>query len=245
MEKGRRELERLSGEVDLAIADSQYNREELVELGFKNTVTVPLLIDYSRYDISPESSIMTKYRDGSVNLVFVGRIGPNKKQEDVIRVFSIYRKYINDRSRLFIVGPSRQVPDYNALLNRLVDSLGVEDVHLTGEAGQTELNAYYSIADVFVSMSEHEGFCIPLIECMHFGVPILAYESSAVTDTLDGSGILFAQKDLGRVAEMIDIVVKDKNVRERIVDGQKKRLEFFRRDRVEEQFLNCLAGLLN
>lgn len=245
MKNGRRELERLSGKVDLAIADSEYNREELTRLGFENTVTVPLLIDFSRYDAAPESSIMTKYGDGSANIIFVGRVGPNKKQEDVIRAFSIYKKYIHGESRLFIVGPSRQVPEYNVLLNRLVDSLGVEGVHITGEASQAELNAYYSIADVFLSMSEHEGFCIPLIECMYFRVPVLAYESSAVAGTLNGSGVLFTRKDLGRVAEMIDMIVKDKDMKERIVDAQKKRLEFFRRERVEEQFLNSLAGLLN
>ncbi len=245
LKKGRLELEAISEKVELAIADSEFNREELVQLGFKNTVTVPLLIDFSRYEIPAAASIINKYNDGKVNVIFVGRISPNKKQEDVIRAFSVYRKYINNNSRLFIIGHNRQVSEYNVLLKKLVEKLGVEDVHLTGGVSQSELNAYYTIADIFLCMSEHEGFCIPLIECMHFGVSVLAYESSAVTGTLDGSGVLFTAKDFSRIAEMMDIIVNDENMKERIIRGQKERLRRFQRDEVEKQLLKSLTEFMN
>ena len=245
LRRGRRELAGIAEKVDLAIADSEYNRHELVELGFKDTVTVPLLLDFEQYGISPATSILNKFDDGRTNMIFVGRISPNKKQEDIIRAFSVYKKYINGSSRLFIIGQNHQVPEYNVMLERLIDSLGIEDVYLTGGVTQAELNAYYSIADLFLCMSEHEGFCIPLIECMHFGVPVLAYDSSAVTGTLDGSGILFTEKDFARVAEMMDLVISDENLKERIIRGQKERLRRYGRERVEEELMDSLAGLIN
>ena len=245
LKNGRRELASISAKVDLAIAVSEYNRKELVEFGFRNTVTVPLLLDFGLYSVAPDASTMSKYKDGSVNVIFVGRISPNKKQEDVIRAFSVYKKYVNNKSRLFIIGQNRQVPEYNLLLNRLIGVLGVEDVHLTGGVSQAELNAYYSIADLFLCMSEHEGFCIPLIECMHFGVPALAYDSSAVSATLDSSAVLFNEKDLAAIAEMMNMIVTDENLRARIIEEQRKRLARFQREKVEKELMNSLAVLLN
>lgn len=245
LKKGRRELAGIAGKTDLAMADSEYNREELVTLGFRNTVTVPLLIDFGLYSIAADASIMRRYKDGYANIVFVGRISPNKKQEDVIRAFSFYKKYINSKSRAFIIGQNQQVPEYNSILQKLIGVLGVEDVHLTGGVSQSELNAYYSIADLFLCMSEHEGFCIPLIESMHFGVPVLAYESTAVTGTLERSGILFSKKDYAQIAEMMDIIVRDHALKEKIVRRQKERLRRFQREHVEKEFLDSLGKLLN
>jgi len=244
LKNGRRELAQISGKIQLAIAVSEYNRQELARLGFKNTATVPLLLDFGLYKVAADSSISSMYDDGYVNIIFVGRISPNKKQEDIIRAFSMYKKYINSRSRLFIIGQNRQVPEYNTLLKCLVEALGVKDVHLTGAVSQAELNAYYSIADVFVSMSEHEGFCIPLLESMYFGVPIIAYDSSAVASTLGGTGILFTKKDSAAVAELLDLVINDGDLRERVIKAQKIRLESFMREKVEKQLMNTLAGLL-
>lgn len=245
LKKGRKELATIADKVDLAMADSEYNREELILFGFKNTVTIPLLMDFTLYDIEPDTSILNKFKDDSVNIIFVGRISPNKKQEDVIRAFSIYNKYVNPESRLFIIGQNHQVPEYNLILHKLIKSLEVHNVFLTGGVSQKELNAYYNIANLFLCMSEHEGFCIPLLESMHFGVPILAYESSAVTGTLDGAGVLFKEKDFIQVAEMINFMVKDYALKEKIVRRQKERLRRFQREKVEQEFLNSLGKFLN
>jgi L-malate glycosyltransferase len=245
LKKGRQELASIASKVDCAMADSEYNREELMTLGFRNTVTIPLLMDFNLYDATPDDSIMRRYKDGKANIIFVGRISPNKKQEDIIRAFSVYRKYINQESRLFIIGQNHQVPEYNAILNKLISTLGVKDILLTGGVSQSELNAYYGIADLFLCMSEHEGFCIPLLESMHFGIPILAYESTAVIDTLDGAGVLFGKKDLGQIAEMMDILVKDHALKEKIVRRQKGRLRRFQRETIENEFLNNLSKFLN
>lgn len=244
LKKGRRELSSLANKIDLAMADSEYNRRELVDMGFENTHTVPLLLDFDRYDVPPDESIIRKYGSGT-NIIFVGRITPNKKQEDLIRIFSIYRKYINPQSRLFIVGSARQGPEYTGILQKLVGSLAVEDVHFMGAVSQAQLNAYYKSADLFLCMSEHEGFCIPLLESMHFGVPIIAYDSTAVTGTMDSSGILVSKKVLGPIAEMIGVIIKDENIKERIIRGQRERLRRFQRQRVEKELQNCLTQLLN
>lgn len=245
LKKGRKELAELADKIDLAIADSEYNCEELISFGFKNTVTIPLLVDFTLYDIEPEPSILNKFKDNSVNIIFVGRISPNKKQEDVIRAYSIYNKYIEPGSRLFIIGQNHQVPEYNMILHRLINSLEVHNVFLTGGVSQKELNAYYRIANLFLCMSEHEGFCIPLLESMHFGVPILAYESSAVIGTLDGAGVLFKEKDFVQVAEMMNFMVRDKGLKEKIVRRQKERLRRFQREKIEQEFLNSLGKFLN
>ena len=245
VKNGRRELRSIAGRVDLAIAVSEYNRLELVDAGFENTCTVPLLVDFGLYETEPDSEIISRYKDGGTNVIFVGRISPNKKQEDVIEAFAVYKKYIDSQSRLFIIGQNTQVPEYKAILDNLIEKLGVSDVHLTGGVSQERLNAYYSIADVFLCMSEHEGFCIPLIECMNFGVPVLAYDSSAIGTTLDGSGVLFREKDFGKVAGMIDELGTNEAFRTRIIERQKQRLEAFRPEIVEKQFMDALNGLLN
>ena len=245
LKRGRRELSLLAGEVDLAMADSEFNRCELTAMGFGNTHTVPLLLDFGGYDVPPDDSIVNEYGASGTNIIFVGRIAPNKKQEDVIRVFSIYRKHIDSGSRLFIIGSDRQGSEYKERLTGLVENLGVEGVHMTGSVSQSQLNAYYTIADAFLCMSEHEGFCIPLIESMHFGVPIIAFGCTAVTETMDSAGVVVQQKDFARIAELINVIIKDEDTKERIIRGQRERLRRFQRERVEKEFENCLAQLLN
>ncbi|HUQ88915.1 MAG TPA: glycosyltransferase, partial [Vicinamibacterales bacterium] len=98
--------------------------------------------------------------------------------------------------------------------------LDVRDVHLVGHVANEELAAYYEIADVFLSASEHEGFCVPLVESFHMGVPVLAYAATAVPSTMDGAGVLYTNKDPMHVAALINAVVDDRDIAERIIDGQ-------------------------
>ena len=145
---------------------------------------------------------------------------PNKRIEDVIRFFHAYKTFFNPRSRLLLVGAHSGFERYLSLLHNFIATIGAKDVHLVGHVSNEELVAYYELADVFVCASEHEGFCVPLVESFHMGVPVIAYAATAVPSTMDGAGILYTNKDPLHVAGLINAIVDDRALADRIVDGQ-------------------------
>ena len=221
---GRQELSVLVGSVDIIIADSNYNKQELTEIGFSDVSVIPLIIDFKSYNIPPDKKIIEKYKDGKKNILFVGRIAPNKRQEDLILAFEYYKKNINVNSRLILVG-ANAVPKYFDKIKYLPEKLGLSDVIFSGHVKFDELLAYYSVADVFLCMSEHEGFCVPLLESMYFDIPVIAYGTSAIPDTLGNSGLVFFKKDFARIGELIDIVNTDEIVRKHVINKQRIRLK--------------------
>ena len=233
LNKGRKELAEYSNIADLALGVSEYNRKELVELGFKNTGVLPIIIDFDAYEQEPDQKVLNKFDDECTNFLFVGRVSPNKKQEDIIKIFYYYNKCINPNSRLFLVGSYNGAEKYYAQLQGLAKQLNLENVYITGQVNFKELLAYYKLADVFISMSEHEGFCVPLLESMYFGIPIIAYNSTAIPYTLNGTGVLVNEKRFEDLAEMADILVKDENIRNKIIEKQKLQLEQFDKSRTK------------
>ena len=217
--RGRRELALYRTRCDLALGDSEYNRQELDALGFSPTGVLPVVPGFDHLSRA-ESLTAGGFEDDWVNVLFVGRVIPNKKFEDLIRAFHAYKTYFNPRSRLLLVGSHAGFERYVAMLHGLIARLDARDVHLVGHVSNEELAAYYEIADVFVSASEHEGFCVPLIESFHMGIPVLAYAATAVPATMDGAGILYTNKDPMHMAALINAVVEDPNLVERVVDGQ-------------------------
>jgi len=243
---GRKELASLAGCMDLCLCDSEFNRNDLLELGYENVDVAPVLMDFSLLDLQPDKGVRASYGDDWKNFLFVGRIAPNKKQEDVIRVFYYYQKFINPRSRLFLVGTARQTPRYLAILESLAQRLGLEDVILTGQVTQSELVAFYQSASVFLCLSEHEGFCVPLVEAMHFRVPIVAFDAGAVADTLDGAGVLVREKDHQSIAEMIDLLFTDESLRSRIIQVQDERLKYFKNTgELEARLLDKITSIMH
>ncbi|MPM85721.1 D-inositol-3-phosphate glycosyltransferase [bioreactor metagenome] len=218
--------------VDIALGVSEFNRQDLSNAGFKNTGVLPYLLNFNKFDIAPDKKVIQKYSDDFVNLLVVGRISPNKKVDDAIKCFYYYNKYINPRSRLLLVGSYQGMDLYHNYLKDLILKLGLKNVHFTGHINLDELVSYYKIGNVFLTMSEHEGFCVPLLESMYFGVPVLAYNSSAIPETLGGTGILINEKNYIEIAELINLLVEDKKLRNRIVEKQSERLEFFSRERI-------------
>lgn len=241
--QGRDQLEALKDDIQYCIADSEYNKNDLRELGFTGRIDVlPILIPFSDYEKEPDQYIVRQYRDdGYVNILFTGRIAPNKKQEDVIAAFYMYQKYYNPKSRLFVVGSYAGMESYYNRVKQYAEKLGVENVFFTGHIKFDKILAYYSIADLFLCMSEHEGFCVPIVESMFFGIPIIAYESTAVVDTLGGAGILLKEKKPLETAGMIDYIMNHPELRDQMVQAGRKRLEDFEHDKVEQQFLNCIS----
>jgi L-malate glycosyltransferase len=242
---GREELAKLSDKVELALGVSEFNRKELVDLGFKNTGVLPILIDFKKYDQQPDENILNRYYDDKyINLIFIGRISPNKKQEDLIKIFYYFNKFVEPRSRLFLVGSYKGMEKYHNYLNRLIAKLDLKNVYITGHVNFNELMAYYRLANVFISMSEHEGFCVPLVESMYFGIPIIAYNSTAIPDTLNGSGILVNKKIYEEISEMIGLLVNDEKFRDNIIKKQKSQLPRFSNSIVEAMLREYLDKVI-
>jgi glycosyltransferase involved in cell wall biosynthesis len=217
---GRRELGLYANRCDLALGDSEYNRQELESLGFPRTGVLPVVPDFSHLSVPPNYIHGSAFDDDWVNLLFVGRVIPNKRIEDVIRWFHAYKRWFNPRSRLLLVGAQGGFERYVAMLNNLVARLGTSDVYFMGHVTNEELVGFYELADVFLCASEHEGFCVPLVEAFHMGVPVIAYAAAAVPATMDGGGVLIAHKDPIHVAALIDRLVTDRDLRERVLDSQ-------------------------
>lgn len=244
-EYGYKGVEHLKDKIDYCLAVSAYNKSELVRMGYTCPIDVrPILIKFEDYKQPPAKSIMNKYGDGKRNLIFVGRIAPNKKQENVIRTFYQYKRLDPD-SRLILVGSYSGMENYYERLVKYAGALGLkDDVVFTGHIKFNEILAYYRIADAFVCMSEHEGFCVPLVEAMFFDVPIIAYDTSAIGDTLGGSGVLLDSNDPVYVAAVIRRVLSDEPLKKHIIEGQRRRLEDFSYERIRDIFDEKLRGFI-
>ena len=235
----------LADKADYCLADSEFNKEDLRRMGYTCPIDVlPILIPMEDYDRKPSQKVIDKYKDGRTNIIFTGRIVPNKKQEDVIQAFYYYKRYCDPDARLFIVGSYKKENHYYKKLKKYVDMLHLRDVYFTGHIHFDEILAYYSIADLFLCMSEHEGFCVPLVEAMKFRVPVVAYNSTAIPATLGGSGFLLPDQDPLEAAMVMERIIRDKTLRDAILESQDARLQDFAYDRIREQFAGYLRGFI-
>ena len=223
--KGRRELALYRNRVDIGLGDSEYNRKELEHLGFPTTAVLPVVPGFDHLSGPPNFMRAGEYDDAWTNILFVGRMVPNKRIEDVIRYFHAYKTYFNPRSRLLLVGLHTAFEKYLAMLHGFIAKLGVRDVYFTGQVTNEELVAYYELADVFLCASEHEGFCVPLMESFHMGVPVVAYAATAVPATMDGGGILFHDKNPLDVAAIVNALVMNEDLRDQVIDSQDAALD--------------------
>lgn len=223
---GRKQLEKLAGYFKYAMGVSEYTKNELISLNFKNVLPMQYFINLERFsDIKTNMEITEKYKD-TTNVLFVGRRSPNKKIEDILKTFA-YFQIFNPASKLFILGGSWAVASYERELQELAKLLRLEDFVFINSLTDEELASYYRMADVFLCMSEHEGFCVPLVEAMYFEVPIVAYNSTAVPDTLGGTGILVNHKKYAEIAMILDMVTTDDSLAKTITSKQKERLKFY------------------
>ena len=218
--RGRRELQAYADRCDLAMGDSEFNRQDLEALGFPRTAVLPVVPDFSHLDREPNWLVARDFDDEWTNVIFVGRVIANKKIEDVISWFHAYHTIFNPRSRLLLVGAQSGFERYLASLHQLVGRLGASHVHFVGHVSDEELVAFYDIADLFLCASEHEGFCVPIVEAFYKQVPVLAFAATAVPATMDGAGVLFEDRDPLHVAMLIDEIVSNAELQDRIVAGQ-------------------------
>jgi glycosyltransferase involved in cell wall biosynthesis len=168
---------------------------------------------------------MPGFSTGKKTLLYAGRLAPHKRVDDVIRVFGEFYQR-QPQGRLLIVGQSGG-DSYRAYLAGVIGELQPEArarVEFLGFVSKEGLEAAYRQADAFITMSEHEGFCIPLVEAMHFGLPIFAYAQDAVKATMGGAGICFDTKNYSVIAEHINSVLANDHVRRQVLEGQSRRL---------------------
>jgi len=225
--RGREELAALAPQIDLSLADSEYNRRELEALGYRNTHVFPLFVDFGKY-ARPESALLRDlYRDDRTNILFVGRIAPNKRIENLVKTMFYYKKYISPLVRLIVVGKTNTFPGYFQAVSRMADEfyLKPEEVRFIGHVPDEEMFAFYRAADVFLSLSEHEGFGLPLVESMIFDLPVIALAAAAVPYTLGGAGVLLRDFRPDRTAELVDLVVRNPSLRERLVESGRRELQ--------------------
>ncbi len=225
------------------LADSEFNKNDLISYGYTCPIDVlPIIIPFEDYDKNPDQDTLERLADGMTNILFVGRICPNKKQEDIIRAFSYYKKYYNPNSRLILLGGYDDNDLYYRSLVKYIDELKVENVEFTRHVSFNSVIATLKSADVFVCLSEHEGFCIPLLEAMHFEIPIVAYDSTAVTLTMGKGGLLLKEKDPLTVAGAIDSLVKDEGLRTEIKEAQREHLKDYSYEAISEKLWKYLIS---
>lgn len=243
---GRSELASLAGRVDLALGDSDFNRLELECLGFERTGVMPIAVDLDRITAAPRRPALEETLDDELtNILFVGRMAPNKRVEDHIRLAEYYKRYVDGECRFIFVGRYDLVPRYHAMVRALIVTYRMlpERFVFTGPVPDEDLATFYRMADVYVSLSEHEGFCVPLVEAMAADVPVLAYASTVIPETLGGAGVQFAPKDLEHAAELLGMLVYDDSVRERVLEGQRRRVAEFGADRIEREVDAMIARI--
>jgi glycosyltransferase involved in cell wall biosynthesis len=225
---GRDELQELARHFPNSAGDSSFNADELRHCDFHDHKVLPIAVDPAKWEIPANPELMEQLQDGRTNVLFVGRIAPNKKQDDLVRSFRLYLA-ADPSARLILAGPLDQANPYTAHLRQMIESSGLtESVILPGSIDDALLAACYRCAHLFWSMSEHEGFGVPLVEAMWFDVPVLARKSTAVPETLGDAGLMFNGKDgLEELTILAGMLVTDSELRQTIIRAQRKqRIKF-------------------
>jgi len=243
---GRAQLRDLAKVTEFAIADSVYNEMELRDAGYPSTTTVPLLIDPQDFTGSPDPALAARLArvraGGGADLLFVGKVSPHKGQHDLVKALAAYRRLYDPQARLHIVG-SAISEDYQRAVERFIDELDLTDaVDWAGSVTHEELIAYYDACDAFVCLSNHEGFCVPLLESMYHRLPIVGWQCTAVPETVQQAGLILPDKEPARVAAALHRVVEDARLRQELANAAAERVDWFALARVKEGFVAALEA---
>jgi glycosyltransferase involved in cell wall biosynthesis len=241
---GRRELLPYRSRCELAVGDSAFNRAELEALGFPRTAVLPVVPDFSHLDVRPDGRVLDAYDDEWTNILFVGRLVPNKRPDNLLRIVHAYRELYGRKTRLILAGSYGGFETYLAQLQMLAASLGVRDVEIVGHVTNEELTAFYDVADVFLSASEHEGFCVPIVEAFHKRVPVVALAATAVPLTMDGGGVLYETDDPVFVAGLVHRIVCSRDVEADVLARQDEALDRLRSRDFGGLLLGFVGGIL-
>ncbi|MHB8330329.1 MAG: glycosyltransferase [Acidimicrobiales bacterium] len=231
LELGTEQLAELARAAFFGIAHSRFSESELQMAGCARTAVVAPLVDLDALHDAADDGVLAALRaersGGGADWLFVGRVSPHKAQHDLVKAFACYRRYFDPSARLHLVGAPLG-DDYPRALTRFCARLGIADaVRLVGSVGDGALAAYYRVADVFVCASDHEGFCVPLVEAMHLGVPVVAYDAAAVGETVGSGGLVLSDKSPVALATAVHRVLSDAPLRDRLIGAGRARARYF------------------
>ena len=240
-EIGREQLAEFARVSELGLADSLYNQKELVRAGFAKTAVVPIIVDWSAFDVAPDPAILRELSDERTDILAVGQILPQKAVHKVVAAFAKYRES-DPTARLWLVGSHAMSEAYLAQVREAIRAHGLEDAAtLTGSVPMSALVAYYRGATAFVTLSEHEGFCVPLLEAMRAGLPVVASDAGAIPDTLGDAGILLGATDPDTVAAALERTVRDAALRKDLIARGRRHLLAFTPEAVADDLDRALA----
>lgn len=240
--KGYEDLEIVAKKSKYALSDSNYNNSEMIKAGFRGLAEVmPIMIPWDDYKKVPNYESINKFHKKGANLLFLGRVVPNKRQERLLEIFYYYKKYYDSDAKLFLVGSF--LGPYYEELQKYAELLELSDVYFSGKVKFDEILAYYDSADVFVCMSDHEGFCIPLLEAMKFQTPVVALNTSAVGETLGYGGVCVKEYNPLEIAALISRVNTNEDLRKKIISNQNERLKDFDTEKTERKLLGFLKKI--
>ena len=236
-DQGRRSLSLFRGRTDAVITASHFSAADLHEAGVTDAAVVPMLVE-----APPETPRRSPNREPVV--VTVGRVVPNKRLEDVIKAFTLYQRHRAPEASLVIVGSDLGFENYRSALEVLIARIGARGVIFTGPISSEARDTWYRRADAYLAMSIHEGFCVPLIEALASGVPVVARAAGAMPETLGGAGVVLDGGDLPLVAEALHEVTSSPSTRNMLYDAADRRLAELRPEVVGPQIKAVLEPLL-
>jgi len=239
---GREQLTILRALTEAGWGDSAFDCQELAERGWRRLGVLPIVFEPRRYAVRPDRKVLQGWHEG-FSVLSVGRLAPNKRLQDLLLVFYYLKRFVRPDARLVLVGSGLGMERYVAFLQAVVSKLELQDVVFAGHISVSQLVAYYQCASVYLSMSVHEGFGVPLLESAHFGVPVVAYKTAAVADTLGGSGALITTRDYPAVAELLGLLAEDQELCGRLIARQRERVADFLPGRVAERLQALLQDL--
>jgi glycosyltransferase involved in cell wall biosynthesis len=245
---GRRQLPALVARSRLAMANSTYSETELIDLGARRTAVVPVMFDTDNFASSPDQTtrdeLAVSAANGVVNLLFVGRLAPNKAQHRLIASLAALRQGHGIEARLHLVGGSAS-DRYERTLHSYVEALGLSDsVSFVGSATPAVLAAYYQSSTVFVSASEHEGFCVPILEAWYHDLPVVALATTAVDETLGSAGARLRSNAPTWIAAAVARVVNDPRVTTALRARGRQRLDEFGVERSKARLLEAVRSVV-
>src|SRR5213594_1615411 len=218
---------------------AELGREQLKDLA--NAAVVPALVDWDDFDRPPDPEVARTLADERTAILTVGQILPHKAVHEVVAAFARYRE--SDRTaQLYLVGPTAMSGGYLDRVRADIRRLGLDGaVTITGSITVEQLVAYYRGATAFLTLSEHEGFCVPLLEAMRSDLPVVANAAAAIPETLGDGGILIERKAPDAVAAQLERVVRDQTLRKDLIEKGRHRVEAFSRSHVADRLKLALA----
>jgi len=241
------ELVLLAGRAELGLADSHFNERDLRRAGYHRTSVIPVLVDYGRVgtgsppDERVAAELARAHARGGADILFVGRIVPSKAQHELVKALWAYRRLYDPLARLHLVGGTSSF-GYLKALRGFIAELGLADaVRITGEVSDSALAAYFAAADVYLSLSAHEGFGVPLIEAMVAGVPVVARDVGAVAETVEDAALLLPASDPSFIAAAVRRVCTDEVLRQRLVEAGRRRVPMLSLDAIAPKVVAAVA----